>query len=93
MREQDIMAAALPVKVRSFLKDIEDINSPTEEQRQRALELLAETMRYRNAKLCRSRDELVETARKLKELHLQLQDMNRRLELAKKTGMLSKSVH
>ncbi len=87
------MAAALPVKVRSFLKDVEDINSPTEDQRLKAMELLAETLRYRNTKLCRTRDELVETARKLKEMHLQLQDMNRRLQLAKKTGMLSKSVH
>lgn len=87
------MAAALPVKVRSFLKDVEDISSPTEEQRHKAMELLAETLRYRNTKLCRTRDELVETARKLKEMHLQLQDMNRRLELAKKVGMLSKSVH
>ena len=87
------MAAALPSKVQDFLQDVQDINHPTETQRQKALELVAETLRYRNAKLCNTHEELVETARKLKKLHMHLLDLNRRLELAKKAGIISKSVH
>lgn len=85
--------AALQMKVQQLMDQIEDINNPTDTQRQEALKLLAATLRHRNARLCRSRDELAETAQKLQDLNSRLVDMNRRLELAKKTGMVSKSVH
>lgn len=87
------MAAALPSKVQDFLSDVQDINHPTEQERQKAIELLTETLRYRNATECNTHDELVETARRLKDLHVRLIDMNRRLELAKRVGLVSKSVH
>lgn len=87
------MAGALPSKVQIFLQDIRDINCPTEEQKRRAAELLADTLKYRNAKLCQSRDELAETARRLTEIKTQLEDINRRLELAIKSGIGSKSMH
>lgn len=85
--------SALQIKVQSLIEDIKDINNPTDEQRQEAIKLLAATLKYRNAKLCSTRDELADTARKLKDMKEQLDDMNRRLELAKKAGLVSKSVH
>lgn len=87
------MAGALASKVQIFLQDIQDINHPTEEQRRRATELLADALKYRNTKLCRSQDELIETARRLREIKAQLEDINRRLALSQKAGLGSKSVH
>jgi|GEM_PF-5681535 len=84
---------ALQMKVKSFLDDIEDMSNPTDTQRQEAIQLLTRTLRQRKKHLCRSRDELARAAERLKRTNKQLIDMNRRLELAKKAGLVSKSIH
>lgn len=85
--------AALPIKVHNFLQEVRDIENPTDTEKSRALELLAEAMRHRNMKLCRAKEDLASIAQKLKALHTELEDMNRRLELTIKSGSGSQSVH
>ncbi|MBI4030418.1 MAG: hypothetical protein HY370_01975 [Proteobacteria bacterium] len=85
--------AALPIKVHNFLQEVQDIENPTDAEKHRAMELLSETLRHRNMKLCRAKEDLASIARKLKALHVELEDMNRRLELTIKAGSGSQSIH
>ncbi len=85
--------AALPIKITDFLDQVKNSDHPTAEEQEKAMTLVAETLRYKNKRLKQANDELKSAATELQIIRNRMEDIHQRLDLSIKAGLASKSIH
>lgn len=83
----------LTVKIKSFLKDLKDKPAPTDEERIKALKLIAETMQEKELILIQTREELQTLSQKINVRTDRLAHIRNRIALAVKSGIANDTVH
>ena len=83
----------LNTKVKSFLKDLQDKPEPTDEERLKALELIAETMLEKNLLMVQTKQELEDISKRISVRTDRLVQIRDRINLAIKSGIANDTVH
>ena len=81
------------IKVKSFWKDLKDKPEPSDEERIKALELIAETMQDKDMLLIQTKEELEALSKKISVRTDRLTQIRDRIELALKSGIANDTVH
>ena len=83
----------LNTKVKSFLKDLQDKPEPTDGERLKALELIAETMLEKNLLMVQTKQELEDISKRISVRTDRLVQIRDRINLAIKAGIANDTVH